>query len=783
MLSPWDTLPWNTILLIIGFSLLIPSVIAICFIKFKRYEDVGLAIGVFLLILGGIAYLYLIPQQVISETKLPENYSWEDTGAVHYWERNGLFLKGIDQRRIPFIIQWLLPDRAPIEKDFLATEVIHVSDYQKQANTALIHDAIYDDQGNVLSVINNTQKVSEWYWVNSRTANLSYLNVNAGRMGIPSIDRSINTLKVGWVESNGEQNGKENIVLVRDMQRIKTGYLDGVEVSVWRSDVYNKEITWHGQTYYCDETFQLTVNPSSGYVIHVYRHLVLSAHLSSFLNLYYPSATHSKIIANYLKINDPIGEAAELTYNTTTDSMNAHLDQVRDINNLMIYVPLWVCIPILVVGAALTWRFLGRSYYWKRYREYEHLPTGSQPKRKPKTTHTRTLALGMITILLVSSVGYIIYQNTTPQQPDMQIPPVDIESPISEDDNEPTPPGTNRVIDSGRHVLQLADEGFHKGSRREWWYFNVFFNDPDSDLQGYSMIISFNQMKFFDVRFLRPDNLFILLFDDKGNNYPLSTFNKRRGTLQAISDGVGVTFETSWAKGAYPSWQVHAVNQENDFIADLSYTADFLPVWVEGRSANLPLASLVTGGDYYVPRCNVIGTITWQGKQYNVSGMGYHDHVWQSVVPRWVSPGWDWANLHFDNGWEMYVSKFGLRAPFKLSFDSIIISPNNRNITEFNKFDITYTETATPKGMPFMHYPKKLHVEAKADDMVLSMDITIVNTAENLWRFARTGMFEGPCIATGTFKWDTYTVELNGYGLSEFTRVKYLFSPLGILRK
>jgi predicted secreted hydrolase len=297
------------------------------------------------------------------------------------------------------------------------------------------------------------------------------------------------------------------------------------------------------------------------------------------------------------------------------------------------------------------------------------------------------------------------------------------------------------------------------------------------------MIISFNQMKFFDVRFLRPDNLFILLFDDKGNNYPLSTFNKRRGTLQSISDGVGVTFETSWAKGAYPSWQVHAVNQENDFIADLSYTADFLPVWVEGRSANLPLASLVTGGDYYVPRCNVIGTISWQGKQYNVSGMGYHDHVWQSVVPRWVSPGWDWANLHFDNGWEMYVSKFGLRAPFKLSFDSIIISPNNRNITEFNKFDITYTETATPKGMPFMHYPKKLHVEAKADDMVLSMDITIVNTAENLWRFARTGMFEGPCIATGTFKWDTYTVELNGYGLSEFTRVKYLFSPLGILRQ
>lgn len=782
MMSPWDTLPWNTILTIIGVSLLIPSVIAILFIKIKRYEDVGLAIGVFLLILGSVAYLYLIPQEVIQDTRLPENYIWEDTGAVHYWERNGLFLQGKDQRRIPFLIQWLLPDRTPIEQEFLATEVIHVSEFQKGTNKALIHDVIYDNNGDILSVINNTQKVSEWYWIDSHTMNLSYSNVDAGRMGIPALDRSINTLKVGWVESNGEQHGKESIVLVRDMQRIKNGYIDGVEVSVWRSDLYNKEITWHGETYYCDETLQLTVNPSSGYVVHVYRHLVLSAHLSEFLRLYYPSAMHSRIITNFLKINDPIGEAAELTYNTTVDSMNTHLSEVRGINSLMTYVPLEVCIPILLVGAALTWRFFGRSYYWKRYREFEQIPSSSKPKKR-HSSHKKILAVGLCSILLISSLGFYVYQNTISKKTDMQIPPVTIESPIFGEEDEPTPPGTNRVIDSGRHILQLDDEGFHKGSRREWWYYNVCFNDPESELQGYSMIISFNQMKFSDVRFLRPDNLFILLFDDAGTSYQLSTFNKRRGTLQATGSGVDVTFETSWTKGSYPFWQVHAVNQEQGFVADLDFTADFLPVWVEGRSANLPLLSLATGGDYYVPRCKVTGNITWEGKQYQVGGMGYHDHVWQSIVPRWVSPGWDWANLHFDNGWEMYVSKFSLRAPFKLAFDSIIVSPNNRNITEFNHFDVTYTETATPKGLPLMKYPKKMHVEAEQDDIILILDIEVINTAENVWRLARTGMFEGPCIATGTLSWPGYTVELNGYGLSEFTRVKYLFSFPGIFKK
>ncbi len=172
-----------------------------------------------------------------------------------------------------------------------------------------------------------------------------------------------------------------------------------------------QQITWHGETYFCDETLQLTVNPASGYVVHVYRHLVLSAHLSEFLKLYYPSAMHSRMITNYLKINDPIGEAAELTYNTTTDSMNTHLAAVRDINNLMTYVPLWVCIPILLIGAALTWRFFGRSYYWKRYREYEQVTGSSQTKTKRKSSRKKTLAIGMCSILLVSSIGYVVYQN------------------------------------------------------------------------------------------------------------------------------------------------------------------------------------------------------------------------------------------------------------------------------------------------------------------------------------------------------------------------------------
>ncbi|DAC72198.1 MAG TPA: hypothetical protein DSN98_06440 [Thermoplasmata archaeon] len=780
-MSPLNTLPWNTIVAIIGMSILIPSLLTIILIRIKRFEDVGMAVGVFFLILGSVSYAYLIPQEIIHEATLPENYIWQDQGAVHYWERNGIFQQGKDQRPIPFALRRILPQRSPIDRNFLATEVIHVSEVDREANKALIRDVIYDDSGEILNVINNTEKVSEWYWIDSHTSSLKYLSVNAGYMGIPSVVNGVNKLDVGWVDSNGEQNGKENVVLIRDMQRIQTGFINGVEVSVWQSDIYNKPITWHGKPYFCDETFQLTVNPTTGYVIHVYRHLVLSAYLSQFLKLYYPSSLNSRVVTNYLKLNDPIGEAAELIYDTTVDSQNMHLNEARDINNLITYVPLAICIPIVLIGIALTWRYCGRSYYWKRYKEYEQDDASSQRKTKRKSSRTKILAIGMCSILLFSSIGYFVYQNSSNQKTDLQIPPINGNTLSPAEEKEPTPPGTNRVIDSGRHILLPIDEGAHK-SRREWWYFNVFFNDPGSDLQGYSMIVSFNKMKFLDMRFIRPDNLFILLFDDSGKSYNFDTLSKRRGTLQATSNGVDVTFQNSWAKGSYPSWQVHVVNDEKGFVADLQFTADFLPVWVEGNSANLAIAKQIEG-DYYVPRCTVTGNMTLDGKQYRVGGIGYHDHVWENIFPRSISKGWDWANLHFDNGWEMYVSKFILRTPFKLSFDSIIVSPNNRNITEFNHFDVTYTETASPKGLPFMSYPKKLHIEAKRDDMILKLDIEVYNTCENVWKWARTGMFEGPCYAKGTFSWSDQTVELNGYGLSEFTRVKYLFGLPGIFRK
>lgn len=349
------------------------------------------------------------------------------------------------------------------------------------------------------------------------------------------------------------------------------------------------------------------------------------------------------------------------------------------------------------------------------------------------------------------------------------------------DGEDPSPPGNQRTIDAGRHILEIDDESPHKLSVREWWYFNVFFNGPGSDLTDWAMIVSFNKMAPLDLRFIDRDNLFIILYDTSGNNYEFGATDKSRGTLQDVGPAVNIIFEKSWAKGSYPNWLVHAENEEGNFVADLEYTADFLPVWVEGRSSNLIIGGRVAG-DYYIPRCKVEGIITWDGNEYIVNGIGYHDHVWETNIPRFVSRGWDWFNLHFDNGWEMYISKFNLRTIRDVYLGSLTISPNNRNIVEFYKYKLTVVESESAEDLPSLIYPKKIHIEVEKEGMALELDITIYNTGEIVFKKSRIGLFEGPCHVTGKFSWSGHSVELNGYGMTEFTRVKYLLQRPHILQ-
>ena len=77
---PLSALPWDTIGIVIGLALLIPSLIAITGIKLKRFEEVGWSIGLFLIVLSIFTYSWIIPATVVDEATLPADYIWEDEG-------------------------------------------------------------------------------------------------------------------------------------------------------------------------------------------------------------------------------------------------------------------------------------------------------------------------------------------------------------------------------------------------------------------------------------------------------------------------------------------------------------------------------------------------------------------------------------------------------------------------------------------------------------------------------------------------------------------------------
>ena len=784
-MQPLSALPINTIGIVIGFSLFISLGLSLLLIKIKRYEELGWVIGLFLIILSSVTFIYLIPHEIINEAKIPNDYIWEDEGNIYYWERNTFFYPEELQFKIPLWVTNFLAKREPIEKTFIGKEIIHVTEFNKYENSALINDALYDENGEIFNVLNFQEAISEWYEIDTHLTSLEYVNVEAGHMGIPSDTENKNIIRIGWVESNGQKDEKENVVLVRDMRKIKSGYIKDLELDVWQSDVKNTPVTWHGESYFCDETLRLTVHPKTGYIVHVYRHLVLSAYLSQFIELYYPELYQKNYINRFLKSTDPIGEAAELIYETTEDSQARHIDEAKSIDAQITYYPILICLSMLIIGLLLIWRYGGRSYYWKRYKDFENQPTKYEEYKSKKDVFKnisrykkiKKYTAFFIGFILVTTSIVIAIQNISDEDDGWFTFDKKQEEPLIEE-IPPTPPGTKRGIDSGRHILEPTDEGPHKLSKREWWYFNVHFNSPGSDLEDWSMIMSFNKMARKDIRFVKRDNFFMVLYDDEGNSYPFNILNQKRGTLKASGSGVDVKFDNNWARGAYPTWQIHGENNEEGIIVDLTYTADFLPVWVEGRSSNLFFLGDKLSGDYYVPRCSVEGTIKWNDKEYEVYGIGYYDHVWEGGLPRIITKGWDWFNIHFDNGWEMYLSKFILRVPIDLYGGALMISPNNRNIVEWAFFDLDYLEYNRAKDLSSMKYPVKYRVRASKDGMSIDLEITVLNTAEIVFKLGRTGMFEGPCVAKGTFTWDGNVVELNGYGMSEVTRVQYFFGNI-----
>ncbi|MBS3777939.1 MAG: hypothetical protein KGY50_01445 [Candidatus Thermoplasmatota archaeon] len=389
----------------------------------------------------------------------------------------------------------------------------------------------------------------------------------------------------------------------------------------------------------------------------------------------------------------------------------------------------------------------------------------------------------IIVVILVVIAGYVLSQSeyVSPAIEKVVSPTTDQQEP-PEPEPEPELPTPPESLTAGyMRAVSPEDEGVHFDKvqvGREWWYFSVVF-DKNSELPGWTATISFNHMARTDLLGTSKPDMFVLtLHGPDGEEYG-GIINKERGlgilkqpTLKAKTPGVGVSFDDSWAEGSAPEWFVHAedneIDKNHDIILDLSFFAPNDPIWTIGDKAiNKNRQNLAS---YMFLGCNVTGTVQIDGKEYEVSGVGTHEHTWSpNVVKKVLINGWDWAQISLDNGWTIYYSTY-YPTPQYISTKThntplsslIITTDQGETLTSLQNVKSEITES-DDEIFTFVKMPLQIQINGRAGALQpllgsyqISMDFNLrmSNTHENVWKFPTyVGMNVGRSTVSGSISW------------------------------
>ena len=117
-----------------------------------------------------------------------------------------------------------------------------------------------------------------------------------------------------------------------------------------------------------------------------------------------------------------------------------------------------------------------------------------------------------------------------------------------------------------------------------------------------------------------------------------------------------VHFGPDWCKGDFVDYDVH-VESTKTLACDLHYHALTKPF----RQGTAEIALGDNDEFYYtdlcVPKCEVTGTLTYDGKTVEVHGYGYHDHQWMNITPFSAFHHWLWGRMYTEK-YVVYIYDF-----------------------------------------------------------------------------------------------------------------------------
>lgn len=203
----------------------------------------------------------------------------------------------------------------------------------------------------------------------------------------------------------------------------------------------------------------------------------------------------------------------------------------------------------------------------------------------------------------------------------------------------------------------------------------------------------------------------------------------------------------------------------NSWIYNVSLATDKQAVDLHYTSVTKGWKVDIRGGWWLaIPRLNVTGTISLNGKEITVSGEGYHDHNWFHTYTPLIQKGWHFGRIAGDTLCVTWAKVM------KTRFKGEIIAILNQGQTaplmlNPNDFKITITEYMYDHGR---FIPKNFSIEIKNDRLFVDVKMETLNVRHfrrlflNYWRYH--------VRAVGTITLDGFTEKIDNIEISELMK-------------
>jgi hypothetical protein len=293
----------------------------------------------------------------------------------------------------------------------------------------------------------------------------------------------------------------------------------------------------------------------------------------------------------------------------------------------------------------------------------------------------------------------------------------------------PTIEVTDRWTGTGRADQEIIsppphEDGWHPSALRgmfEHWYFDARLDDGHTIVGFLQTAELLTKKPGVELHVYKPDGTRIEI----RRRYPAAA---ARASTEGCQVQVGANrVTTDYPAGGLP---VHNLLLDEDGVRfDLQFAAE-VPAWKpgEGRTdyGTRDYFAWVVGA----PRARVSGTIAYEGSEFEVGGIGYHDHNWGVGNMGRIVDHWYWGRVYADEFTLVYADvtareKYGSHAstPVMLAFEDRIVLSTGEVTVE--------TGPEVFNAVANHAYPSHLTLRSGAD-MVLRLDVREIIHAHDL---------------------------------------------------